>query len=260
MVHFVGAGSGAVDLITIRGKKLLEEADVIIYAGSLVNPALLEYAGKDCQIHNSAYLHLDEVIEIMKKAEAQGLTTVRLHTGDPSVYGAIREQMDRLKEAGIDYDICPGVSSFCAAAAALKAEYTLPNVSQSVIITRMAGKTPVREQESMRSLAAHQATMVIFLSMGLLKELTEELLSGGYRKDTPAAIVYKATWPEQKVLRCTVSELAAAAEEHHITKTALVAVGYFLGDDYELSKLYDAEFTTGFRNGNNNNDIHETGR
>ena len=260
MVHFVGAGSGAVDLITIRGKKLLEEADVIIYAGSLVNPALLECAGKDCQIHNSAYLHLDEVIEIMKRAESQGLTTVRLHTGDPSVYGAVREQMDRLKEAGIDYDICPGVSSFCGAAAALKAEYTLPNVSQSVIITRMAGRTPVREQESMRSLAAHQATMVIFLSMGLLKELTEELLAGGYCKDTPAAIVYKATWPEQKVLRCTVSELAAVAEEHHITKTALVTVGYFLGDDYELSKLYDAEFTTEFRNGNNNNGIHETGR
>ena len=260
MVHFVGAGSGAVDLITIRGKKLLEEADVIIYAGSLVNPALLEYAGKNCQIHNSAYLDLDGIIEIMKNAEMQGLTTVRLHTGDPSVYGAIREQMDRLKEAGIDYDVCPGVSSFCGAAAALKAEYTLPNVSQSVIITRMAGRTPVREQESMRSLAAHQATMVIFLSMGLLKELTEELLAGGYQEDTPAAIVYKATWPEQKVIRCTVSELAAVAEEHHITKTALVTVGYFLGDDYALSKLYDAEFTTGFRNGNNHNGIHETGR
>lgn len=260
MVHFVGAGSGAVDLITLRGKRLIEEADVIIHAGSLVNPALLEYAHKDCQIHNSAYLHLDEVIEIMKQAEAQGHTTVRLHTGDPSVYGAVREQMDRLKSAGIDYDVCPGVSSFCGAAAALKAEYTLPSVSQSVIITRMAGRTPVREQESMRSFAAHQATMVIFLSTGLLKELTEELIAGGYRKDTPAAIVYKATWPEQKVIRCTVSELEAAAKEHGITKTALITVGYFLGDDYELSKLYDAEFTTGFRNGNNSNGIHEAGR
>lgn len=250
MVHFVGAGSGAVDLITLRGKRLIEEADVIIYAGSLVNPALLDYAKKDCEIHNSAYLHLDEIIDLMKKAEAQGLTTVRLHTGDPSVYGAIREQMDRLKEAGIDYDICPGVSSFCGAAAALKAEYTLPDVSQTVIITRMAGRTPVRDQECMRSLAAHGATMVIFLSAGLLEELTQELLAGGYHKDTPAAIVYKATWPDEKVIRCTVSELAVSAKKHGITKTALITVGGFLGDDYALSKLYDAEFTTEFRNGN----------
>ncbi len=260
MVHFVGAGSGAVDLITVRGKRLIEEADVIIYAGSLVNPALLDYAKKDCQVHNSAYLHLDEIIDLMKKAEEQGLTTVRLHTGDPSVYGAVREQMDRLKEAGIDYDVCPGVSSFCGAAAALKAEYTLPDVSQSVIITRMAGRTPVREAESMRSLAAHQATMVIFLSMGLLEKLTAELLAGGYRADTPAAIVYKATWEDEKVLRCTVSELAQTAKKHGITKTALITVGGFLGDDYALSKLYDAEFTTEFRNGNHHNGIHKTGR
>lgn len=249
MVHFVGAGSGAVDLITIRGKRLIEEADVIIYAGSLVNPELLSYAKKGCQVYNSAYLNLDEVLEIMKKAEADGLKTVRLHTGDPSVYGAIREQMDRLKELDIAYDVCPGVSSFCGAAAALKAEYTLPGVSQSVIITRMAGRTPVREQESMRSLATHQATMVIFLSMGLLKELIQELIAGGYREDTPAAIVYKATWPEERVIYCTISELERVAKENHITKTALVTVGYFLGDAYELSKLYDAEFTTEFRKG-----------
>lgn len=251
MVHFVGAGSGAVDLITIRGKRLIEEADVIIYAGSLVNPELLSYAKEGCQVYNSAYLNLDEVLEIMKKAEADGLMTVRLHTGDPSVYGAIREQMDRLKELDIAYDVCPGVSSFCGAAAALKAEYTLPGVSQSVIITRMAGRTPVREQESMRSLAAHQVTMVIFLSMGLLKELTQELIAGGYRADTPAAIVYKATWPEERVIYCTISELERVAKENHITKTALVTVGYFLGDAYELSKLYDAEFTTEFRKGKN---------
>lgn len=260
MVHFVGAGSGAVDLITVRGKRLIEEADVIIYAGSLVNPALLDYAKKDCQIHNSAYLHLDEIIDLIKEAEAKGHTTVRLHTGDPSIYGAVREQMDRLKDAGIAYDVCPGVSSFCGAAAALKAEYTLPDVSQSVIITRMAGKTPVREAECMRSLASHQATMVIFLSMGLLEELTAELIAGGYRADTPAAIVYKATWPEEQVIRCTVSELAAKAKEHHITKTALITVGGFLGDDYALSKLYDAEFTTEFRNGNHHNGIYETRR
>ncbi len=250
MVHFVGAGSGAVDLITVRGKRLIEEADVIIYAGSLVNPALLDYAKQGCQVHNSAYLHLDGIIDLMKEAEAKGLMTVRLHTGDPSLYGAIREQMDCLKKAGIAYDICPGVSSFCGAAAALKAEYTLPGVSQSVIITRMAGRTPVREEECMRSLAAHGATMVIFLSAGLLEELTQELLAGGYSEDTLAAIVYKATWEDEKVIRCTVSELAEAAKKHNITKTALITVGGFLGDDYELSKLYDAQFTTGFRDGN----------
>lgn len=250
MVHFVGAGSGAVDLITVRGKRLIEEADVIIYAGSLVNPALLDYAKQGCQIHNSAYLHLDGIIDLMKEAEAKGLMTVRLHTGDPSLYGAIREQMDRLKELGIDYDVCPGVSSFCGAAAALKAEYTIPGVSQSVIITRMAGRTPVREEECMRSLAAHGATMVIFLSAGLLEELTQELITGGYGADTPAAIVYKATWEDEKVVRCTVSELVEAAKKHGITKTALITVGGFLGDDYELSKLYDAQFTTGFRDGN----------
>ncbi len=260
MVHFVGAGSGAADLITLRGKRLLEEADVIIYAGSLVNPALLDYAKKDCQIHNSAYLHLDGIIDLMKDAETKGFTTVRLHTGDPSIYGAIREQMDRLKEAGIDYDICPGVSSLCGAAAALKAEYTLPGVSQSVIITRMGGRTSVREQESMKSLAAHGATMVIFLSAGLLTELVAQLLAGGYREDTPAAIVYKATWEDEKVLRCTVSELAVMAKQHGITKTALITVGGFLGDDYALSKLYDAQFTTEFRDGNYHNGIHETGR
>lgn len=250
MVHFVGAGSGAVDLITVRGKRLIEEADVIIYAGSLVNPALLDYAKQGCQIHNSAYLHLDGIIDLMKDAEAKGLMTVRLHTGDPSLYGAIREQMDCLKDLGIDYDVCPGVSSFCGAAAALKAEYTLPGVSQSVIITRMAGRTPVREEERMRSLAAHGATMVIFLSAGLLEELTQELLAGGYGADTPAAIVYKATWEDEKVVRCMVSELVEAAKKHGITKTALITVGGFLGDDYELSKLYDAQFTTGFRDGN----------
>lgn len=249
MVHFVGAGSGAEDLITIRGKGLLEQAQVVIYAGSLVNPKLLDYTKEGTEIHNSAYMNLDEVLAVMERANQEGKEIVRLHTGDPCVYGAIREQMDRLKKLGIEYDVCPGVSSFCGAAAALKAEYTLPNVSQSVIITRMAGRTPVREQESMRSLASHQATMVIFLSMGLLKELEQELLAGGYKEDTPAAIVYKATWPEQKVIRCTVSELEKMAKQHQITKTALVTVGYFLGDDYELSKLYDAEFTTEYRKG-----------
>ncbi|MGI6003440.1 MAG: precorrin-4 C(11)-methyltransferase [Lachnospiraceae bacterium] len=249
MVHFVGAGCGAPDLITVRGARLISEADVIIYAGSLVNPQLLEGAKKECRIYDSARLDLDEVIALMQQAEAQHQTTVRLHTGDPSIYGAIREQMDRLRELGIDYDICPGVSSMCGAAAALKAEYTLPGVSSSVIVTRMAGRTPVREEESIRSLASHGATMVIFLSAGMLPALQEELMAGGYAPDTPAAIVYKASWEDQKVIRCQVSEIAQKAEQSGITRFALIAVGRFLGDDYELSKLYDPAFTTGYRRG-----------
>lgn len=247
MVNFVGAGCGAADLITVRGKSLIEQADVIIYAGSLVNPQLLEYAKKDCQIHNSANMTLEQVIDVIKAAEHEKKMTVRLHTGDPSLYGAIREQMDRLDELGIKYDICPGVSSFCGAAAALRAEYTLPDVSQTVIITRMAGRTPVPEKESIAALAAHNATMVIFLSTGLLKELSAELIRGGYKPETPAAIVYKASWTDQKVCRCTVEDLAQTAANNGITKTALICVGYFLGNDYSLSKLYDKSFETEFR-------------
>ena len=247
MVHFVGAGSGAADLITLRGKTLIEAADVIIYAGSLVNPELLGYARSDCEIHNSAAMTLDEVIDVMEMAENSGRTTVRLHTGDPCVFGAIREQMDRLDKLGIEYDVCPGVSSFCGAAAALKAEYTLPDVSQTVILTRMAGRTPVPERESIESLAAHHATMVIFLSAGMLGELSERLISGGYSADTPAAIVYKATWSDEKVCRCTVGTLAETAKNNGIAKTALITVGDFLGDIRSLSRLYSADFETGYR-------------
>ncbi len=247
MIHFVGAGSGAADLITLRGKRLIEEADIIIYAGSLVNPKLLEYAKRDAEIYNSAKMHLEEVIDVMKRWDTKNI--VRLHTGDPCLYGAIREQMDALDELGLEYEVCPGVSSFCGAAAALKAEYTLPGVSQTVIITRMAGKTPVPEKENIRLLAAHGATMVIFLSAGMLKELSEELIAGDYSSDTPAAIVYKATWEDEKVCRCTVGTLNETAEKNGIKKTALITVGDFLGDDYSLSKLYDKTFTTEFREG-----------
>ena len=247
MVHFVGAGSGAADLITLRGKALLETADVVIYAGSLVSPELLGYTRPDCKIYNSAEMTLDQVIQVMETAENSGLTTVRLHTGDPCIYGAVREQMDRLEELGITYDVCPGVSSFCGAAAALKAEYTLPEVSQTVILTRMAGRTPVPESESIESLAAHNATMVIFLSTGMLEELSRRLIKGGYSSETPAAIVYKATWPEEKVCRCTVATLAQTAKENGITKTALITVGNFLGDVKSLSKLYSPDFETGYR-------------
>ena len=247
MINFVGAGCGAPDLITVRGMRLLEKADVIIYAGSLVNPELLEYAPDHCEIHNSAVMTLDEVISVMERAEAENKMTVRLHTGDPSVFGAIREQMDRLDTLGISYEVCPGVSSFCGAAAALNAEYTLPDVSQTVILTRMAGRTPVPEREQIRSLAAHHATMVVFLSAGMTKKLSEELIAGGYGPDTPAAIVYKASWPEEKVCRCTVGTLEDTAKANGISKTALITVGNFLGDDYSLSKLYDPEFETEFR-------------
>ena len=247
MVHFVGAGCGAADLITLRGMRLISEADVVIYAGSLVNPELLGYAADDCQIFNSAKMTLDEVIEVMKTAEKSEKTTVRLHTGDPSIYGAIREQMDRLDRLGISYDVTPGVSSFCGAAAALRAEYTLPDISQTVILTRMAGRTPVPEKESIESLAAHRATMVIFLSTGMLAELSKRLIIGGYSPETPAAIVYKATWVDEKVCRCKLAELAETAAKNGITKTALIAVGDFLGDDYSLSKLYDPTFETEFR-------------
>ena len=247
MVHFIGAGPGAADLITLRGARLLGEADVIVYAGSLVNPALLEYKKAGCAVYDSASMTLEQVLAVMREAEGAGKTTVRLHTGDPSLYGAIREQMDALDRLGIPYDVTPGVSSFSGAAAALNAEYTLPGVSQSVIITRMAGRTPVPEGERLRALAAHGCTMVLFLSTGLLEEVEEELAAGGYAPDTPAAIVYKATWPEERVYRCTVSTLAETARKNGVTKTALITVGHFLGDDYERSKLYDPAFTHGCR-------------
>lgn len=247
MVYFVGAGPGATDLITVRGQNLLKDADVIIYAGSLVNKEHLQLAKEDCQIYNSASMTLEEVITVMKEAEKEAKMTVRLHTGDPSIYGAIREQMDLLNEQGIAYEVVPGVSSFCGAAAALKAEYTLPDVSQTVIITRMAGRTPVPEKEEISLLATHQATMAIFLSTALLEPLKERLLIGGYQEDTPAAIVYKATWPEEKVFYGTVGTLPSIARNNNITKTALILVGDFLGDAYERSKLYDPSFTHEFR-------------
>ena len=249
MIHFVGAGSGAVDLITVRGQRLVEQADVVIYAGSLVNPDILAACKKDCEIYNSATMTLEEVLEVMEEAYSKGKEIVRLHTGDPCLYGAIREQMDELDKKEIKYDVCPGVSSFCGAAAALQAEYTLPDVSQSVVITRMAGRTPVPEKESIEKWAAHQSTMVIFLSTGLLDELEGRLIEGGYEEDTPAAIVYKATWPEEKVFRCTVSTLAKTAKENQVTKTALIVVGKVLDTTYERSKLYDPGFTTEFRKG-----------
>lgn len=247
MVHFVGAGSGAVDLITVRGARLLKDADVVIYAGSLVNPDVLSYTSEGCQIYNSAEMTLEEVLDVIKAAEAAGKTTVRLHTGDSSIYGAVREQFDELIELGIDYDVCPGVSAFCGAAAALKAEYTLPDVSQTVIITRTAGRTPVPERESIQALAAHQSTMVLFLSTSLTEKLQAELLAGGYKGDTPVAIVYKATWPEEKIFRCTVDTLHKTVSENGLTKTSLIIVGGCMGEEYTRSRLYAPDFSTEYR-------------
>ncbi len=249
MVHFVGAGSGAADLITLRGARLLGEADVVVYAGSLVNPELLELTRPGCALYNSAKMTLEEVLSVLQQGEREGKTAVRLHTGDPCLYGAIREQMDALDALGIPWAVCPGVSSFCGAAAALGAEYTLPGVSQSVIITRMAGRTPVPERESISALAAHGSTMVVFLSTGLLEGLQAQLMEGGYAPDTPAAIVYKATWPEEKVLRCQVSSLAKTAQENGVDRTALILVGRFLEGNYDRSLLYHPDFTTGYRQG-----------
>lgn len=250
MVHIVGAGPGGVDLITVRGHQLLQQADLIIYAGSLVNQELLSLAKKGAILRDSAFMTLEEVMEAVEEAEEKGLMTVRLHTGDPCLYGAIREQLDWMDEKGISYKICPGVSSFCGAAAALEMEYTLPGITQSVIITRMEGRTPVPEKESIRGMASHGASMVVFLSAGRVRELSEELIAGGYGEDTPAAVVYKATWPEEKVMRCTVGTLPRCAEREKIKKTALIVVGDSLNQSgYERSKLYDPVFTTEFREG-----------
>lgn len=247
MVHFVGAGPGAPDLITLRGAELLRAADVVIYAGSLVNPALLGLCGETCTIYNSAEMTLEQVLEAVRRAEAEGKTTVRLHTGDPCLYGAIREQMDQLAAENIAYDVTPGVSSFCGAAAAVEGEYTLPGVSQTVIITRMAGRTPVPEREGIASLAAHGSTMVIFLSAGLLDGLQAALLQGAYTPDTPAALVYKATWPEERVAYCRLGDLAETGRRENMRKTTLVLVGDFLQPSYERSRLYAPDFSTEYR-------------
>ncbi|MCM1183687.1 MAG: precorrin-4 C(11)-methyltransferase [Roseburia sp.] len=250
MVYFVGAGTGAADLITVRGMRLLERADVLIYAGSLINPELLDYAGKDCEIHNSAVLTLAEVTALMCEAEAAGKTTVRLHTGDPSIYGAVREQMDELDRRGISYESCPGVSACFGAAASLNIEYTLPEVSQSLIITRMAGRTGVPERESIESFAAHRTSMAIYLSAGMLQELSRRLIAGGYERTTPAAIVYKATWPEEKACVCTIETLCDTAAAYGITKTALILVGDAVAHrQYGKSRLYAPDFSTAYRQG-----------
>lgn len=241
-VCFVGAGPGDPELITVKGQRMLREADVIIYAGSLVNPALLGLAKQGAAIYNSASMTLDEVIAVMEKAVASGQKVVRLHTGDPSIYGAIKEQMDLLAAKGITYEVIPGVSSFLATAAALQCEYTLPEVTQTVIVTRLEGRTPVPEKEKLATLAAHNATMCIFLSVHMMEGVVAELLAGGYTPDTPIAVVQKATWPDQKIFRGTLATIAATIAAEGIDRTAMIVVGHCLGDEYALSRLYAPEF------------------
>ncbi len=247
MVHIVGAGPGDPELITVKGQRYLREADVVIYAGSLVNPALLELCKQEAEIHNSASMTLAEVVAVIEAAEQKGQMTVRLHTGDPSVYGAIQEQMDAFSKKGIAYDIIPGVSSCFATAAALKQEYTLPGISQTVIITRNEGRTPVPEAEKLRSLAKHQATMCIYLSITMLDKVVAELMAGGYEPDRPIAIVQRASWPEEKIVRGTLATIVKDIEGKNIDRTAMIVVSRCLGANYELSRLYAPEFSHMFR-------------
>ena len=246
-VHIVGAGPGDPELITRKGYRLGQEADVVIYAGSLVNPAILEACKKGCEIHNSASMSLDDVLAVTKARVAEGKTVVRLHTGDPAIYGAIQEQMDALKEMGITYDVTPGVSSFLATAAALQQEYTLPNVTQTVIITRMEGRTPMPEKEKLSMLASHGATMCIFLSVQMIDKVAAELIEGGYDKTTPVAIVVKASWPDQRIIRGTLETIADVVAEEGVIRQAMIVVSRVLDTDYELSKLYDKGFAHMYR-------------
>ena len=248
MVYFIGAGAGDPELLTIKGKRIIDSADVVIYTGSLVNKEILKDVMPAARIYNSASMTLDEVISVIVAAEDKGLVTARVHTGDPSIYGAVREQYDALDRLGIKYETVPGVSSFLAAAAALKTEYTLPGVTQTVILTRMAGRTPVPEKEKLSSLASHGAAMVIFLSVSMIDDVCGELREC-YASDTPAAVVYKASWRDEKIIRGTLFDIAEKVRSEGITSTALIAVGGFLGDEYELSKLYDSTFIHGYRNG-----------
>ena len=246
-VHIVGAGPGDPELITRKGYRLVQGADVVIYAGSLVNPAILEACKEGCEIHNSASMSLDDVLAVTKASVAEGKTVVRLHTGDPAIYGAIQEQMDALKEMGITYDVTPGVSSFLATAAALQQEYTLPNVTQTVIITRMEGRTPMPEKEKLSMLASHGATMCIFLSVQMIDKVAAELIEGGYDKTTPVAIVVKASWPDQRIIRGTLETIADVVAEEGVIRQAMIVVSRVLDTDYELSKLYDKGFAHMYR-------------
>jgi precorrin-4/cobalt-precorrin-4 C11-methyltransferase len=245
-VYFIGAGPGDPELITVKGKNLIEDADVIIYAGSLVNKEILNYNKKNAEVHNSATLNLEEIIKIIKESVEKNLKVVRVHTGDPSIFSAVREQADELEKLGIDFEIIPGVSSFTASAAVLKKEFTLPDVTQTVIITRIEGRTKVPVRERLDKLAKHNSSMAVFLSAGMIDEVVNQLLKG-YKQSTPASVVYKATWENQKIINSTLGGIAPLVKEADITETAMILVGDFLKSDYEKSKLYDSAFSHKFR-------------
>lgn len=249
MINFVGAGPGDVDLITVKGRRLLEEADIVIYAGSLVSKEHLKFCKETCEFYNSASMTLEEVIEEMEKAIKENLNIVRLHTGDPTIYGAIREQIDILESKGIDYHVIPGVSSFTAACASIKREFTLPDVSQTIILTRIKGRTPVPEDEDLAALAKHNASMAIFLSVQSIGKVVDKLVEGYGREDVPVAIVYKATWEDQKIVFGTLKDIEEKIKKANISKTAQILVGDFIEGDYERSKLYDPSFTHEYRSG-----------
>lgn len=246
-VYFVGAGAGDVDLITVKGRNLLKEADMVIYAGSLVSEEHLKFCKETCEKYNSAKMTLEEVEDKFLIAQEKSYLTVRLHTGDPAIYGAIREQMDFLNNKNIEYEVVPGVSSFTAAAAVLKKEFTLPNVSQTVILTRAAGRTPVPKRESLKSLASHQASMAIFLSAQQIENVAKDLAEGYGRDDVPCAVVYKATWADEERIVGTLSDIAKKVKERGIDHQAQILVGDFLGDKYSRSKLYDPSYSHAFR-------------
>ncbi|WP_213975660.1 precorrin-4 C(11)-methyltransferase [Tepidanaerobacter acetatoxydans] len=246
MIYFIGAGPGDVELITVKGKKLLESCDVVIYAGSLVNPELLKYAKDGAKIYNSAAMNLEEIIDAMKNAFEKGADVARLHTGDPSIYGAIREQMEALDKLSIPYEVIPGVSSFSAASAVLKRELTVPGQSQTIILTRVEGRTPVPEEESLKALAQHKATMAIFLSINQIEKIAGDLAKV-YGSDAPIVVVYKATWEDQKIVEGTLSDIAEKVKEAGICKTALILVGNFLSDEYDFSCLYNKTFSHEYR-------------
>lgn len=245
-IYFIGAGPGDPDLITVKGKKIVEKADVIIYAGSLVNPEIIDCRKESCEVYNSAHMTLDEVIEVMKESVDNDKLLARVHTGDPSIYGAIREQIDRLEELEIESEVIPGVSSFVASAAALKKEFTLPDVSQTVICTRLEGRTPVPESESLESLASHKASMAIFLSVHMINKVVDKLKKH-YDENTPVAVVQRATWSDQKIVLGNLNNIESKVKEANITKTAQILVGDFLGNKYSLSKLYDKSFSHEYR-------------
>jgi precorrin-4/cobalt-precorrin-4 C11-methyltransferase len=247
-VVFIGAGPGAPDLITIRGKKTIDQADIIIYAGSLVNKEILNGHKKTAKIYNSASMSLDEVVNLSIEAVKSGLEVARVHTGDPSIYGAIKEQMDGLEAAGVDFEVIPGVSSFCGAAASIKKEFTLPDVSQTIILTRVEGRTPVPEKESLESLAAHQASMALFLSVGMIDKVVQRLKTS-YKGSTPVAVIQRATWEDEKILMGTLDTIAELVKFHDIRKTAQILIGDFIDCDYSKSKLYDKSFTHEYRKG-----------